>query len=87
MNILGIIPARGGSKEVKRKNLLPVGEHTLIERAINSAKSSKYLSKTIVSTDDIEILETAQRVGGYAPFIRPSELALSASTVAGKAVS
>ena len=75
MNILGIIPARGGSKEVPRKNLLKLGEKTLVELAIKSANNSKRLSRTIVSTEDDEIFENAMQAGGDLPFIRPAKLA------------
>ena len=49
LNILGIIPARGGSKEVLRKNLLKLKNKTLIELAIDSSNQSKILSRTIFS--------------------------------------
>ena len=75
MNILGIILARGGSKEVPRKNLLKIGGKTLVELAIQSANQSKLLTRTIFSTDDNEILNIAVNAGAYAPFIRPKNLA------------
>ena len=75
MNILGIILARGGSKEVPRKNLLKIGGKTLVELAIQSANQSKLLTRTIFSTDDNEILNIAVNAGAYAPFIRPENLA------------
>jgi len=75
MNILGIILARGGSKEVPRKNLLKIGGKTLVELAIQSANESKYLSRTIFSTDDDEILDVAIKAGAYAPFKRPAKFA------------
>ncbi len=75
MNILGIILARGGSKEVPRKNLLKIGGKTLVELAIQSANKSKLLTRTIFSTDDNEILNIAVNAGAYAPFIRPKNLA------------
>jgi len=75
MNILGIILARGGSKEVPRKNLLKIGGKTLVELAIQSANKSKLLTRTIFSTDDNEILNIAVNAGAYAPFIRPENLA------------
>lgn len=80
MNILGIILARGGSKEVPRKNLLKIGGKTLVELAINSANDSKLLSRTIFSTDDSEIFQVAEMAGAYLPFIRPKELALDNSS-------
>jgi CMP-N,N'-diacetyllegionaminic acid synthase len=75
MNILGIIPARGGSKEVPRKNLLKLGKKTLLEHAIDSARESNLLTRTIVSTEDEEIFENARKAGADLPFRRPVELA------------
>lgn len=81
MKILGVIPARGGSKEVPRKNLLKLRGKTLVELAIESAYESQLLTRTIVSTDDNEIIKEATRVGGEIPFKRPSRFATdSAST-------
>jgi CMP-N,N'-diacetyllegionaminic acid synthase len=80
MNILGVIPARGGSKEVPRKNLLKIGDDTLIELAVKSSKESKLLSRTIFSSDDDEMIEIAKRADCEAPFKRPSELATDKAT-------
>jgi CMP-N,N'-diacetyllegionaminic acid synthase len=74
MNILGVIPARGGSKELPRKNLLKLGGKTLIELAVDSAVASKALTRTIVSTDDEEIAQIARTAGADVPFIRPAKL-------------
>ena len=75
MNILGVIPARGGSKEIPRKNLLKIKNKTLIELAINSASESKMLTKTIFSSDDAEMINVANGAECEVPFIRPKELA------------
>ncbi len=74
-NVLAVIPARGGSKGVKRKNLCTVGGVSLVARAINSAKSAKSILRCIVSTDDEEIASAAVEAGGDVPFMRPAELA------------
>ncbi len=74
-NILAVIPARGGSKGVPRKNLRTVGGTTLIAHAIYSAKLSNNISRCIISTDDNEIAAAALEAGGDVPFIRPAELA------------
>ena len=74
LKILGIIPARGGSKEIKRKNLLKIRGKTLIELAIRSAKRSKMLTRTIFSSEDKEILKVAKAAGAEVPFIRSAEL-------------
>lgn len=72
--ILGIIPARGGSKGVKRKNVRLLDGKPLISYAIESAKTSKYLTKFFVSTDDQEIASVASDFGAEV-LPRPKELA------------
>ena len=59
--ILGIIPARKGSKSIKNKNLLKINNKTLIEIAINSAKKSKFLSDIVVTSDNLKILNYKER--------------------------
>jgi CMP-N-acetylneuraminic acid synthetase len=75
MQILAIIPARGGSKRVPNKNIKELGGKPLIAYSIDHAKQSKYITRTIVSTDSPEILEIAKSFGAEAPFLRPEELA------------
>ena len=77
--ILSVITARGGSKTIPRKNILPVGGKPLIAWTIEAAQASPSLSRNIVSTDDQEIGDIAQRWGADVPFIRPTELAGDAS--------
>ena len=72
---LGIIPARGGSKSVPRKNLRVLLGQPLIVWSILSAQKSKRLDRVIVSTDDQEIAEVARHYGVEVPFLRPAELA------------
>ena len=72
--ILGIIPARGGSKRIPRKNLHPLAGRPLIAYAIEAANRARLLTRTIVSTDDSEIRRTADALGGDVPFLRPPEL-------------
>ncbi len=72
---LAIIPARGGSKGLPRKNLAMLGGHPLIAWSIASAKAAKSVGRTIVSTDDEEIAEVARHYGAEVPFLRPKELA------------
>ena len=72
---MGIIPARGGSKEINRKTLLKIGGKTLVELAIKSAKKSKLLTRIILSSEDKEILKIAKKAGVEIPFIRPKKLA------------
>jgi CMP-N-acetylneuraminic acid synthetase len=75
MNILGLIPARGGSKGVPRKNLAPLAGRPLIAHSIEAALASGRLGRVVVSTEDAEIAETARRFGAEVPFLRPAELA------------
>jgi CMP-N-acetylneuraminic acid synthetase len=72
--ILAVIPARGGSKGLPRKNILPICGKPLISWTIERANSSKYLDRVIVSTDCKEIAKVALEAGGEVPFIRPTDL-------------
>ena len=74
MNI-AIIPARGGSKRIPRKNIKIFAGKPMISYAIEAAKSSALFEKIIVSTDDQEIAEMAVKFGAEVPFMRPPELA------------
>lgn len=80
MKILGLIPARGGSKGVPKKNIKLLGRLPLLEYTINSAKESKLLTQIVVSTDDEEIAIAAEVAGYKPPFIRPTEFAQDTST-------
>jgi len=73
--ILGLIPARGGSKGLPRKNIKPLLGKPLIAWTIEQALASKYLDKVVVSTDDKEIAEISKKYGAAVPFMRPKELA------------
>lgn len=72
---VGIIPARGGSKGIPRKNIQELDGEPLIAYSIEAGLGAKCIDSVIVSTDDQEIAEIAQSYGGEIPFIRPSELA------------
>jgi len=78
--ILAIIPARGGSKRLPRKNVLDLAGKPLIAWTIEAALQSKYIDRVIVSTDDDEIAEVSKQHGADVPFMRPSELATDEST-------
>ncbi len=80
MRILALIPARGGSKSIPRKNIRPLAGFPLIAYSIAAARQAKLISRTIVSTDDEEIARLAQGYGAETPFIRPSEYALDNTT-------
>lgn len=72
---VGIIPARGGSKTVPRKNLKLLGGLPLIAHSIISARAARELDRVIVSTDDDEIAEVSRQYGAEVPFRRPPEIA------------
>lgn len=73
--ILAIIPARGGSKGVPRKNIKMLAGKPLIAWTIEEAKKSKFIDMCIVSTEDDEIKAVAEEWGGNVSFMRPAELA------------
>lgn len=73
--ILAVIPARGGSKGLPRKNVLPLAGKPMIAWTIEAAKKSRYIDRLIISTDDDEICRTAKEWGAEVPFVRPKELA------------
>lgn len=72
---MALIPARGGSKGIPRKNLVMLGGKPLIAYSIEHALSSRYITRTVVSTDDAEIASVALHCGAEVPFFRPSEFA------------
>lgn len=74
LNILALVPARGGSKGVPRKNLRKVGGHSLIARAAQIAKALDWIDAAIISTDDPEMAEEGRKHGLDAPFMRPAYL-------------
>lgn len=78
-NILAIIPARGGSKGIPGKNIKPLGGKPLLQYTFESAKESKLLSRVILSSDDVEIINFAKSIGLEVPFVRPAHLATDAS--------
>jgi CMP-N,N'-diacetyllegionaminic acid synthase len=78
--IIALIPARGGSKGLPRKNILPFVGKPLIAWTIEQAIASNCLARVIVSTDDDEIAEVAKKYRADVPFIRPKELATDDAT-------
>lgn len=73
MNVLGLIPARAGSKSIPKKNLVDLGGRPLIAWTIEAAVNSS-LSKVIVSTDSIEIAAACKSLGAEVPFMRPEKI-------------
>lgn len=74
-NILGVIPVRGGSKSVPRKNLAPLNGKPMMYFTIQAAQDSNWMSHFVVSSEDEEIIRVAKDLGAPAPFVRPAELA------------
>lgn len=80
MNILALIPARGGSVRVPNKNILPLDGKPLIAHTILAAKASRLITRTLVTTDSEDISEIAKQYGAEVPFLRPTEIAQKNST-------
>src|SRR5262249_9044934 len=78
--VLALIPARGGSKGIPRKNLVPLAGKPLIAWSIEQALASTHVTRTIVSTDDDEIAAVARGRGAEVPFMRPTEYAGDSAT-------
>jgi len=74
MNVLAIIPARGGSKGIPHKNIQNLAGKPLISYTILAAKKSKYIDKIVVSTDDKKIAKIAMSYGAEVPFLRPKNI-------------
>ncbi|OWV27546.1 pseudaminic acid cytidylyltransferase [Halomonas campaniensis] len=75
MNRIAIIPARGGSKRIPRKNIKDFCGKPMVAWSIEAAKASGCFDRIIVSTDDREIAKVAEQWGAEAPFLRPNDLA------------
>jgi CMP-N-acetylneuraminic acid synthetase len=73
--VLGLVPARGGSKGIPRKNIRPLAGRSLLEYAARAASASEAIDRLVLSTDDREIAAEGQRVGLEVPFLRPGRLA------------
>jgi CMP-N,N'-diacetyllegionaminic acid synthase len=73
--VVCVIPARGGSKGVPRKNIKPLAGKPLIAYSIEQSLQSEYIDRTIVSTEDKEIADISRKYGAEVPFIRPDDLA------------
>jgi len=71
---IAVIPARGGSKRIPRKNILEFYGKPMLSYSVECAISSGLFDKVIVSTDDQEIAEVAKKYGAEAPFLRPPEI-------------
>jgi pseudaminic acid cytidylyltransferase len=72
---LAVIPARGGSKRIPRKNIRPFAGKPMVAYAIDAARTTGLFDHVIISTDDIEIATIGRALGAEIPFMRPVELA------------
>ena len=79
-SLLAVVPARGGSKRLPRKNVLPLGGKPLIGWTIAAALDSGAFAEVLVSTDDEEIADAARNAGALVPWMRPAELATDTAT-------
>jgi CMP-N,N'-diacetyllegionaminic acid synthase len=84
--VLGLVVARGGSVGLPRKNVLPLCGKPLIVHTIEAARAARTLDRTILSSDDAEIIGVARAAGCDAPFVRPAELATDRSSTVGVAL-
>jgi len=75
VNILGLIPARGGSKGIPRKNIVPLAGKPLLYYTCQAALDSQELDRTLINTDDPEIADLGRQFGIEAPLLRPAHLA------------
>ncbi|MEX2350200.1 MAG: acylneuraminate cytidylyltransferase family protein [Flavobacteriaceae bacterium] len=79
MKIIAIIPARGGSKGIPGKNIKMLGGKPLLMYTLEAARESKLVSRVILSSDDVDIINLAKSVGLDVPFVRPAHLATDSS--------
>jgi CMP-N,N'-diacetyllegionaminic acid synthase len=77
--VLGIVPARSGSKGIARKNIRPLSGKPLLAHTANAALNAANLSRVVLSTDDPEIAAVGKAAGLEVPFLRPPELALDST--------
>ena len=77
--VVSVIPARGGSRGVPRKNIRALGGKPLLAYSIQTALECRLIDRVVVSTDDAEIADVARRYGAEVPFMRPAALATDES--------
>ena len=80
LEVLAVVPARGGSQSIPRKNIKPFAGHPLLAYSVAAGLQSKFVTRVIVSTDDVEIAQIAREYGAEVPFMRPAELARDETT-------
>lgn len=79
LKILALIPARSGSKGTPKKNTVNLGGFPLLAYSIVAARLSKYINRTIVTTDDNKIADISKKFGAQAPFLRPKKISADTS--------
>jgi CMP-N-acetylneuraminic acid synthetase len=79
VRVLAVVPARGGSKGIPRKNLQLLAGKPLVVHAVEAGLGASRVSRVLCSTDDVEIASVAQAAGAEVPFLRPAELAQDSS--------
>lgn len=79
INVLAVVPARGGSKGIARKNMRKVGGVSLIARAAGVIGELGWIDRAVISSDDPDMAEEGRRAGLDAPFMRPADLAVDAA--------
>jgi N-acylneuraminate cytidylyltransferase len=79
VQVLALVPARGGSKGIARKNLQLLGGKPLVVHAVEVALAARRVTRVLCTTDDPEIAEVARQAGAEVPFLRPAELAQDTS--------
>jgi N-acylneuraminate cytidylyltransferase len=79
LRVLAVVPARGGSKGISRKNLQLLAGKPLVAHAVETGCAARLVSRVVCSTDDPDIAEAARKAGAEVPFLRPVELALDSS--------
>jgi CMP-N-acetylneuraminic acid synthetase len=79
LRVLAVVPARGGSKGIPRKNLQLLGGKPLVAHAVEVGRAAARVSRVVCSTDDPDIAGAARAAGAEVPFLRPAELALDSS--------
>ncbi|MBD3814999.1 MAG: acylneuraminate cytidylyltransferase family protein [Halothiobacillus sp.] len=78
--VLGLIPARGGSKGIPKKNLYPIMGKPLLQYTFDAAQKSRFINQVMMSTEDVEIRAFAERYGVDTRYLRPHELATDEAT-------
>lgn len=86
MDFLGLIPARAGSKGILRKNMADLAGKPLVQYTMEAARGSGLLTRTLITTDDDEVIDLGKRLGMEAPFKRPAGLASDSSSMADVAI-